>query len=84
QGVLPYGAQVLLLGSVFNLSPLEVVANSYYCFALAIAAVVAVFIKHPARQPVAQTENYRQIPKRLRWSLFTFLSSFFLFFFSAS
>lgn len=57
QGVLPYGAQVLLLGSVFNLSPLEVVANSYYCFALAIAAIVAVFIKHPARQPAPQTEN---------------------------
>lgn len=57
QGVLPYGAQVLLLGSVFNLSPLEVVANSYYCFALAISAIVAVFIKHPARQPVPQTES---------------------------
>ncbi|MDW3189451.1 Na+/H+ antiporter NhaC family protein, partial [Vibrio sp. Vb0932] len=57
QGILPYGAQVLLLGSVFNLSPLEVVANSYYCFALAIAAIVAVFIKHPARQPAVQTEN---------------------------
>ncbi|NOI92088.1 Na+/H+ antiporter NhaC family protein [Vibrio splendidus] len=53
QGVLPYGAQVLLLGSVFNLSPLDIVANSYYCFALAVVAVVAVFIKHPARQ-VAQ------------------------------
>ena len=53
QGVLPYGAQVLLLGSVFNQSPLEIVSNSYYCFALAIVAVVAVFIKHPARQ-VAQ------------------------------
>ena len=53
QGVLPYGAQVLLLGSVFNLSPLDIVANSYYCFALAIVAVVAVFIKHPARK-VAQ------------------------------
>lgn len=53
QGVLPYGAQVLLLGSVFNLSPLEIVSNSYYCFVLAIVAVVAVFIKHPARQ-VAQ------------------------------
>lgn len=57
QGVLPYGAQVLLLGSVFNLSPLEVVANSYYCFALAIAAIVAVFIKHPARQSIPQTES---------------------------
>ncbi|MGF1683651.1 Na+/H+ antiporter NhaC family protein [Photobacterium minamisatsumaniensis] len=50
QGVLPYGAQALLLGSVFGLSPLEVVSHSYYCFFLAIAAVVAVFIKHPARK----------------------------------
>ncbi|CAH7413770.1 Methionine transporter MetT [Vibrio chagasii] len=53
QGVLPYGAQVLLLGSVFNLSPLEIVSNSYYCFALAIVAIVAVFIKHPASQTAA-------------------------------
>ncbi|WP_032554219.1 Na+/H+ antiporter NhaC family protein [Vibrio splendidus] len=53
QGVLPYGAQVLLLGSVFNLSPLEIVSNSYYCFALAIVAVIAVFIKHPTRQTAA-------------------------------
>lgn len=57
QGVLPYGAQVLLLGSVFNLSPLQVVANSYYCFALALAAIVAMCIKHPARQAVPQTES---------------------------
>ncbi len=56
QGVLPYGAQVLLLGSVFSLSPLEIVANSYYCFALAITAVVAVFIKHQTRQPTSQAE----------------------------
>lgn len=53
QGMLPYGAQVLLLGSVFNLSPLEIVSNSYYCFALAIVAVIAVFIKHPTRQTAA-------------------------------
>ena len=53
QGVLPYGAQVLLLGSVFNLSPLEIVSNSYYCFALAIVAVIVVFIKHPTRQTAA-------------------------------
>jgi Na+/H+ antiporter NhaC len=50
QGVLPYGAQALLLGSVFGLSPLEVVSHSYYCFFLAIAAVIAVLLKHPNRQ----------------------------------
>lgn len=52
QGVLPYGAQALLLGSVFGLSPLEVVSHSYYCFFLAIAAVIAVLLKHPNRQLV--------------------------------
>lgn len=45
QGILPYGAQVLLLGSVFELSPFEVVGHSYYCFALAISAVLAIFIQ---------------------------------------
>ncbi|KPA52737.1 sodium:proton antiporter [Photobacterium leiognathi subsp. mandapamensis] len=50
QGVLPYGAQALLLGSVFELSPLDVVAHSYYCFFLAIAAIVAIIIKHPSRK----------------------------------
>ncbi|MGR5144692.1 Na+/H+ antiporter NhaC family protein [Photobacterium sp. DNB23_23_1] len=50
QGVLPYGAQALLLGSVFGLSPLEVVSHSYYCFFLAFAAITAIFIKHPTRK----------------------------------
>ncbi|MGR5154677.1 Na+/H+ antiporter NhaC family protein [Photobacterium swingsii] len=50
QGILPYGAQGLLLGSVFGLSPLEVVSHSYYCFFLAIAAIAAVFVKHAARE----------------------------------
>lgn len=45
QGLLPYGAQVLLLGSVFNLSPLDIIAHSYYCFALAMSAVVAIVLK---------------------------------------
>lgn len=59
QGVLPYGAQVLLLGSVFNLSPVDVVANSYYCFALVITSLLAVFIKHLEHHPTV-------LPKRPR------------------
>ncbi|WP_413111925.1 Na+/H+ antiporter NhaC family protein [Thaumasiovibrio sp. DFM-14] len=46
QGVLPYGAQALLLGSVFGLSPLTVVAHSYYCFFLAIAAAVTMVLRN--------------------------------------
>ncbi|QIA63196.1 Na+/H+ antiporter NhaC family protein [Vibrio astriarenae] len=57
QGILPYGAQVLLLGSIFGLSPLAVISNSYYCFALAISAIVSVFIKQSAVATEHQTES---------------------------
>lgn len=50
QGLIPWGAQALLLGSIFALSPLSVVSMSFYPMALALAALVAVFIKHQMRQ----------------------------------
>ncbi|MGL5071073.1 MAG: Na+/H+ antiporter NhaC family protein [Aeromonas salmonicida] len=46
QGLIPWGAQALLLGSIFALSPLAVVSMSFYPMALALAAIVAVFVKH--------------------------------------
>ncbi|NAW88650.1 Na+/H+ antiporter NhaC family protein [Photobacterium halotolerans] len=52
QGVLPYGAQALLLGSVFGLSPLAVVSHSYYCFFLAASALIAIWLKHQQRLTV--------------------------------
>ena len=42
QGILPYGAQVLLLGATFGLSPWEVSTSAYYCFILAITAIVVI------------------------------------------
>ncbi|MEL3918553.1 Na+/H+ antiporter NhaC family protein [Aeromonas enteropelogenes] len=50
QGLIPWGAQALLLGSIFALSPLSVVSMSFYPMALALAALAAVFIKHQMRQ----------------------------------
>lgn len=50
QGLLPWGAQALLLGSIFALSPLAVVSMSIYPMALAISALAAIFIKHQWRQ----------------------------------
>lgn len=35
QGLVPFGAQALLLGATFQLSPLTIVSNSYYAIALA-------------------------------------------------
>ncbi len=49
QGLIPWGAQALLLGSIFALSPLAVVSMSFYPMALALAALIAVFIKHQVR-----------------------------------
>lgn len=46
QGVIPYGAQALLLGSSFGLSPLDVVSHSYYCFLLALSGLLAILIKN--------------------------------------
>ena len=50
QGLLPWGAQALLLGSIFALSPLAVVSMSIYPMALALSALAAIFIKHQWRQ----------------------------------
>jgi len=42
QGILPYGAQALLLGATFGLSPWEVSTSAYYCFILAFTAVAVI------------------------------------------
>lgn len=44
QGLVPYGAQALLLGASFSLSPWDVVTHSYYCMILAVAALTAIFL----------------------------------------
>jgi Na+/H+ antiporter NhaC len=49
QGVLPYGAQILLAGSLASLSPLLIAGKVYYCWLL--AAVAIGFMLWPARRP---------------------------------
>ncbi|GGZ29613.1 MULTISPECIES: Na+/H+ antiporter NhaC family protein [Shewanella] len=45
QGLIPYGAQALLIASHFKISPLEAVANTWYCMILALVAVVIVILR---------------------------------------
>ena len=45
QGLIPYGAQALLIASVFSLSPLEVVTHAWYCMILAVVAVAIVIFR---------------------------------------
>ena len=45
QGSLPYGAQALLLGATFKISPWDVSTSSYYCFILAFTAVAVICLR---------------------------------------
>ena len=46
QGALPYGAQALLLGATFKISPWEVSTSAFYCFILALTAFVIIALRH--------------------------------------
>ncbi|MDB2386372.1 Na+/H+ antiporter NhaC family protein [Shewanella sp.] len=48
QGLIPYGAQALLLASTFSLSPLDVVSHAWYCMILAAVAFVIVAFRKRA------------------------------------
>ncbi len=45
QGIIPYGAQLLMASGLAMISPLEIIPFLYYPFLLAIAAVVSILIK---------------------------------------
>lgn len=49
QGLVPYGAQALLLGASFGISPWDVVTNSYYCLILAAFATARILIEKPGQ-----------------------------------
>lgn len=47
QGALPYGAQALLMGASFNISPLSVSVHTGYCFILATVAIAIIIWRRP-------------------------------------
>lgn len=55
QGVLPYGAQILLASSLAAVSPLALAGNVHYCWLLALVAIG--FILWPARGRVGQADS---------------------------
>ena len=60
QGVLPYGAQILLAASLAAVSPLELAGKVYYCWLLAIVAI-GFILWRPLRGMVA-TEHETTTP----------------------
>ncbi len=45
QGLIPWGAQALLLGSLFSLSPITIVSTTFYPIVLTVFAVIAIFVR---------------------------------------
>ncbi|MDR8525150.1 MULTISPECIES: Na+/H+ antiporter NhaC family protein [Shewanella] len=45
QGLIPYGAQALLVASTFAISPLTVVSHAWYCMILAVVAIAIVILR---------------------------------------
>lgn len=53
QGLIPYGAQVLLASSMAKLSPISLISQVYYCWILGLMALFAVLLNWPKLQSSA-------------------------------
>jgi len=49
QGVLPYGAQLLMAAGLAQLNPVSILPYMYYSLALAVAALLAIALRYPRR-----------------------------------
>jgi len=47
QGIIPYGAQMLLAGQLSGLSPIEIMPTLYYPYLLGITALLAIAFGFP-------------------------------------
>ena len=47
QGLLPYGAQLLMAAGLTGLSPLEIIRYLYYPFIMGLCALLAIVLRYP-------------------------------------
>lgn len=47
QGLIPYGAQLLLACSIAKMSPIELIGNIYYCWILALCTILSIVFRYP-------------------------------------
>lgn len=51
QGLIPYGAQLLLACSIAKMSPVELIGGIYYCWVLAVFAILSIMFRYPRSKP---------------------------------
>ena len=49
QGMLPYGAQVLMAAGLSHINPIQIIPYLYYPFALGVVAILAILFRYPKR-----------------------------------
>lgn len=49
QGVLPYGAQMLMASALVKLSPLEILPHLYYIYVLAVMLILSIALQYPRK-----------------------------------
>lgn len=49
QGIIPYGAQMLIAAGLAGISPLGIIGNLYYPFCMGAYAILAILIRYPRR-----------------------------------
>lgn len=49
QGVLPYGAQMLMASALVKLSPLEILPHLYYIYVLAAMLIISIALQYPRK-----------------------------------
>lgn len=49
QGIIPYGAQMLMAAGLASVSPLEIVRYLYYPYALGVVALLAIVFRYPRK-----------------------------------
>ena len=49
QGLIPYGAQMLMAAGLARLNPITILPHLYYPFAIGIAAILAILLRYPKR-----------------------------------
>ena len=49
QGLLPYGAQVLMAAGLANINPIKIIPFLYYPMTLGVVATIAILLRYPKR-----------------------------------
>lgn len=58
QGILPYGAQVLMAAGIANVSPMRLIPYIFYPFILLVFALLAILVPEVLQNPVKRLKNH--------------------------